>query len=163
MRIILDTSTIIAEDYGRSPQFRTLLAASNALDYQVCVPELALEETVSKYSREISHQCRTMRRDVGQLAKLLGRSLDPDIIGLKHDEVVTSFENDLRGMLSSCSGAILNYPDVPHEVIVRRAISRRRPFDESGSGYRDTLIWLCALELAGNTEGRVILVTIGAG
>ena len=51
-----------------------------------------------------------------------------------------------------------NYPTNTHEEVVKRATSRRKPFDEKGSGYRDTLIWFNILELAGELDGRIYLV-----
>lgn len=51
---------------------------------------------------------------------------------------------------------MLPWPEVSHVEIVRRAVSRHPPFDSKGGGYRDTLVWLRALELA-RAGGRIYL------
>ena len=48
---------------------------------------------------------------------------------------------------------------VAHTQIVERAASRRRPCDDKGDGYRDTLLWFSVLEMASATEEPVTLVT----
>jgi PIN domain len=50
----------------------------------------------------------------------------------------------------------LPWPETPHEEIVKRATERRPPFDEAGSGYRDTLVWMSCLALAG--AGRTVFL-----
>ena len=159
MHIILDASAIIAEDFGRSVRFRTLLAASKALDYEVIVPSLAIAETVGKFHREIGKEDNSVRRVLGQLSKLLGRRIDPTVVGIDPGSESESFKSALESRLQYSEVIILSYPDVAHEDIAERAISRRRPFDQNGSGYRDTLIWLSALKLAGETGGQIILVS----
>ena len=70
MLIVLDTSTIVAEDYGRSARIRALLSAAATVGYTVCVPSLAVVETAAKFSRELERNSHTVRRDVGQLSSI---------------------------------------------------------------------------------------------
>ncbi|MEK6310901.1 MAG: PIN domain-containing protein [Curtobacterium sp.] len=49
-------------------------------------------------------------------------------------------------------------PPVAHDDIVRRATQRLRPFDQSGGGYRDTLIWLAILDIVREAPGEEIIL-----
>ena len=158
MYIVLDASSIIGEDFGRSPLFKTLLSASNTVGHTVCVPRLAIAETVAKFSRDFDRDRNLVSRHLGQLSKLLGRAIVSEITELEPTTENTLFENSLVARLEAANVAIRGYPMVDHEDIANKAIARRRPFDVKGSGYRDTLIWLSTLELAGQTDSNLILV-----
>ena len=159
MHFVVDANIIIAEDFGRSVRFRTLLAASNALGYKVYVPRLAITETVAKFSREFGKEFNSARRILGQLSKLLGQRLETAIADLDPETETASFENSLVAKLNYAHVTQLHYPDIAHEDVAHRAVSRKRPFGQEGSGYRDTLIWLSTLKLADETDGKIVLVT----
>ena len=159
MHFVVDANIIIAEDFGRSVRFRTLLAASTTLGYKVYVPRLAITETVAKFSREFGKEFKSARSILGQLSKLLGVRFETGIAHLDQEAETAAFENALVAKLNYHQVTQLHYPDISHADVVRRAVSRKRPFDQNGSGYRDTLIWLSALNLASQTDGKIILVS----
>ena len=42
-----------------------------------------------------------------------------------------------------------DFPDIRHEIVVKRALQRKKPFKADGStGYRDYLVWQTCLEVA---------------
>jgi hypothetical protein len=43
---------------------------------------------------------------------------------------------------------VMDWPSVSHRELVARAVSRTPPFDQKGSGYRDSLVWADVAELA---------------
>ena len=62
------------------------------------------------------------------------------------------------GSLSLYRAKITPYPDISHEIIARRALDRRKPFDVRGhNGYRDTLLWISVLSAA--TDSKVMFVS----
>ena len=159
MLIVLDTSTIVAEDYGRSARIRALLSAAATVGYTVCVPSLAVVETAAKFSRELERNNHTIRRDVGQLSRLLGRSLELPAVEIDQDAATRLFEEDIRTRFAEAGVTFLPYPEVGHEELVKRAIARERPFDQKGSGYRDALIWFSIRGLASESECPIFLVS----
>ena len=70
MHIVLDASVLITEDYGGSALMQTLLSASTALGYTVCVPRLAVSETAGKALQELERHSRIARRSLRQLTRL---------------------------------------------------------------------------------------------
>lgn len=55
----------------------------------------------------------------------------------------------LNEKLSRVRYSLIEYPNISHEVLARKAIQHKKPFKPNGQGYRDSLIWSTILELAG--------------
>ena len=156
---VLDANTVIAEQYGASAHMRALLSASSAVGFQVHLPKVALEEIAAKYERELSKNAKEADKSLSRLSWLLGRSIDSPVDGFDSKEETESFRERLLSHLGMTESHIIDYPDTPHETLVKRATSRKRPFDDNGSGYRDALIWESVLELAKQVKGPIVLVT----
>lgn len=59
----------------------------------------------------------------------------------KVQELVADYETELRGRLNELGAVIIPIPSVSHQVVLTRALEKRRPFDTEGrDGYRDVLI-----------------------
>ena len=93
------------------------------------------------------------------LSSLLGQSIVSPMEGFDSKEETKAFRERLLYRLGMTESRILDYPDTLHETLVKRATSRKRPFDDNGSGYRDALIWESVLDLAKQVEGPIVLVT----
>ena len=156
---VLDANTVIAEQYGASAHMRALLSASSAVGFQVHLPKVVLEEIAAKYERELSKNAKEAGKSLSNLSRLLGRSIDSSVEGFDSKEETKAFRERLRYRLGMTESRILDYPDTLHETLVKRATSRKRPFDDNGSGYRDALIWESVLELAKQVTGPIVLVT----
>ena len=158
MHIILDANALIAEGYGDSSRAHELLSISRSLGFQVHVPKVVLEELVGHYSRRLEKAISAMSGHIADLAWLVDRELDYPIDESDRQNESKMFRDRLLARLATANVNTPSYPTNTHEEIVKRATSRRRPFDDSGSGYRDTLIWFNILDLAGELDGRIMLV-----
>ena len=161
MHIVLDANVIISGNYWTSRRIQELVSAAGVLGYQIHVPHVALDETIGKYSRDVADGIRSLKSALDQLSRLLRRELELPSRELDPQEISNAFRNSLIDQFSASNVNLLNYPTISHEQMVERATSRIRPFDEHGSGYRDTLVWFTVLELATQVEGQIILVTEG--
>jgi hypothetical protein len=156
---VLDANIVIAEQYGAGAHMRALLSASSAVGFQVHLPKVALEEISAIYERDLSKNAKEAGKSLSKLSRLLGRSIDSSVEGFDSKEETKAFRERLRYRLGMTESRILDYPDTLHETLVKRATSRKRPFDDNGSGYRDALIWESVLELAKQVKGPIVLVT----
>lgn len=64
----------------------------------------------------------------------------------------------VRTILSQYDTHYLDYPAIPHNELVQRALKRRKPFAEH-KGYRDALIWESVLELAKQDEDDLVFIS----
>jgi hypothetical protein len=60
---------------------------------------------------------------------------------IDRDEAAHRLLSELSDSLKAAGVAMPATPDVSHEELLDRALDRRQPFDQNGSGYRDALLW----------------------
>jgi hypothetical protein len=71
-----------------------------------------------------------------------------------------NYAGRLRKRLEESGVEILPVPGFPHKDLVQRATERRRPCNDKGDGYRDTLNWLTLLDFAkAEPDHRIIWVS----
>ena len=156
---VLDAETVIAQGFGASAGISALLSAASAVGYKIYLPKVALEEIVAKYTREIEEIERRLSKDLPRMSRLLGRGVGSSLEGFDLQSETKSFKKRLLDQLKWAEAVIVNYPCTSHESLAKRATLRKRPFDDSGSGYRDALIWETVLNLSARIEGSIIFVS----
>ncbi len=159
MYLVLDANAIISEGYGRSSLFRFLLYSSNAVDHHIAVPKLVVEEVVGRYLGTLKRETRQARRAVETLSR---RLTNPGALVFAVPDVgseTASIRHELKTHLEEAHCVFLNSPEVAHDDLISRAVRRKKPFDDKGSGYRDTLIWLSILELANEVDELIVFVS----
>jgi len=81
-------------------------------------------------------------------------------LAYKVQELVASYDAELRTRLNELGAVIISVPSVSHQVVLTRALEKRRPFDANGrDGYRDVLIWHSLLDVAELGHNGIVFVT----
>lgn len=158
MHIVLDTNAIVSEGFGNSRQFNALLSVSNSLGYTIVVPQTVIDETVARFSDSLAREVKAVQSSLSKLSNWMDRGFDSPVGSLDLEREAESFRCALQRKFQDANVVVVGYPDTSHEALVVRATSRVRPFNDAGSGYRDTLIWMSVLDLVARTTGRVVLV-----
>ena len=159
MHIIPDANIIIAEGYGDSGDFRLLLSTLGVLQYELSVPKLVTEEVVASFARAYDKRLQRVKDDLDWLSRHSGLDLPSPIVTLDKRIRAGLFRNRLIERLDIPNCSIIGYPDTPHEDLVKRATTRRKPFNQNGVGYRDSLIWETTLSLATRLDTQVVLLS----
>ena len=158
MHVVLDAEVITSAGFGNSPLFRFIVSTAPVVDIRLCVPSLVIDEVVANFGREINKEVRTLNGALKKLSRHLRKELPSPTAELQQRNEVSLYRNRLLKALGPTC-VVLPYPDSSHQELVARAIARRRPFDEKGSGFRDALIWDSVLELATQGDGVLVLVS----
>ena len=153
MNLILDANIIYSEGYASSNLFKFLISLARLFGHKLYVPAVVIDEVTAKLDGEIKEQQKNTNDMFRKWGRYLDRSLESPLNDLNPREEARL----LRSKLEEC-GQVLEYPDTPHEELVKRAINRIRPFDKKGSGYRDSLIWESAVQLAATVQDQVVLL-----
>jgi PIN domain len=130
-----------------SAAWRVLLYQSRSGAVTLIIPELVLREVVGRFSAALEKQMQDASRAAKNLEGLTGlkttimEATDPEQSSLQ-------YESELRRKLNVSNVDIAPLPQVDLSSFVEKAISRRRPFDHNGAGFRDALLWEHAVELA---------------
>jgi len=114
---------------------------------QLVIPELVKEELVNQYREDFNK----LKRSLLQLErKLRGLVLEDEMLRvsfpLDDEEVVRAYRHALEKRLTELKAKCPPYPQVSHGKVIQRCLQRRRPFQASGKGYQDTLIWESVLD-----------------
>lgn len=149
--LVLDANELAKDFMCLGLRYRLLEHAEDPTWVKVYIPAVVLEETVANYARTVQEALTRPEisdRDKGRLGIEIVGPMTPDQY---RAHLLKRFDTRL-------GFTVLEWPEVTHEDLVKRAVSRTPPFDNKGRGYRDSLIWADVRELA--QEGcDVVLVS----
>lgn len=142
MKVVLDTNIIFSDFHLNGAKIKDLCESAKSIGAILYIPAVVIDETINKYCEKIQ-DCKTkidkyfsdFERLTGKKIELTQNSLD--VITKEKEEFIKYFEVQIRRL----NLEIIPYPSTSHKDLVSRDLARKRPFQESGKGYRDTLIW----------------------
>ena len=144
--MIVDANAIVQGPWRLdSAAWRILLYQAKCQSIRLVVPEVVVREAVGRYSGELTKRLAAAASAAQDVQDLTGVPVaTPDVAPRDH---VAAYEADLRGKLTQCGVEIPQLPQVDVSALVDRAIYRRKPFDDKGSGFRDSLLWETTIEV----------------
>ncbi|MBF4615486.1 PIN domain-containing protein [Curtobacterium sp. VKM Ac-1376] len=149
--IVLDTTELRRDWTLTGLTLRLLGHASWQTFVDVRIPAVCVEELISHHRREVM-KADEQFNSVARTYRRLG-------VAAPEAPFVGDYRRYVEERLDEHLGfAVLPIPHADHADLVRRAVGRIPPFDDKGSGYRDSLVWANVLELAG-AGADVVLVT----
>ena len=157
MDVILDSTALIADFHLTSAAISGLLQGSKERRVNLYVPELVLLEVVHKWRERVGEAVAKAESSV-LLAKRIGlKGLTVTMPSI--DDEVAAYEDRLRQKLKDAYVQICAIPDVSHTILIEKAVHRRAPFTDKGTGYRDALIWESVKEVLLTGDGGAVFVT----
>ncbi|MGD1046898.1 MAG: PIN domain-containing protein [Bacteroidota bacterium] len=141
MRIVLDTNILCADYPLKGNAFRIFLQALSRIGAKLYIPQIVIDEVLHKYETDLQEIAADFSKTANLWRRHTGDSLDILLTDKSIKLKCEDYSKWLLSQLHSVGTTIIPYPIVTHDVLARRAIERRRPFQESGKGYRDALIW----------------------
>lgn len=148
MLVVVDTNILMKDWYLRDKKWDAASTAIGAGRVRLILPEVVRLEVIGGYRRHILEkvsQVRSVLRKSSSAAKRAAEGL----LAVYQTEIDT-YPNVLDERLAQLGFELLSPTGHSHIEIVERAVARQPPFNESGGGYRDTLIWLTALDELGD-------------
>lgn len=140
--LILDATELRKDWLCTGLKFQLLRHMIQQTLIRVYVPASVFEELIAHHGRAVE-EARKKLDSVMKDRRILG--LGP----LGVDDTELDYRAYLTGRFDEVLGiTVMDWPDVPHRELVARAVNRTPPFDQKGSGYRDSLVWADAVELA---------------
>jgi hypothetical protein len=159
--IVLDANVLISDYWLRSPSFvllRDFLKKSKAT---LVVPKVVLEEVINHRREDLAKAKSEIHKALREFNRLIR-----DFTGLGSPAAVISkksredpYEKFLSSELGNLNAQTPDYSDIPHTEVVKRDLDRRKPFQESGKGYRDTLLWETIVRNCIKKDTATVLIT----
>lgn len=142
----LDTTEWFEDSTMSRPGWDSLRSATVKHRLRIATSEISVKELVrqvhervDKYNQSSIEARRKLLTHVPHVPAFEPASAD-------------SYEFDLRKRLDFAQVEVVPLPSALHEDVITRDISGRKPFNRSGKGYRDTLIWLSFLDWASRSS-----------
>ncbi|HUW10243.1 MAG TPA: PIN domain-containing protein [Anaerolineae bacterium] len=169
MKVVLDTSEVMSDPAFAGVYFKLLREYMVRSGAGLIVPNVAYREALRLMSDEITAGAKRILETAQKLerrfpVRLLDR-VTADLIGdLADADDMLSYtwygdvESGFRQRVDEMGVQIGADPEVSHARLVEAELARRKPFDGSGRGYRDALIWCSVIEIA-RSEPEVVFVT----
>lgn len=144
MLVIVDANVIMKDPLLRDRKWDAAKVAIDAERLRLVLPEVARSEAVGGYRRNHEEKIRQVMgviRKSTDRAKVAAQAL----LEVYADEV-KAYESILNARLEDIGVEIPHPPELKHVEVTERAVHRLPPFNQDGGGYRDTLLWLTAIE-----------------
>ena len=139
--VFVDANAIVKQAWFLdTPQWRLLRHQSQHGAIELVVPEVAFREVVAKFRLEVSEELKTLTGVQEKLHRLIEYEI-PETSTAEVDFLVENYREELQAILDRCNAVVVPIPEVDLAELVERAANRHRPFDSSGNGFRDALIW----------------------
>lgn len=164
MYIIIDSTELCADFHMVGRNFRVLLDYLAQTADPLCLPQVVIDEVSNKYAETLQASRRKIGKEIEELrrvtsGRLKGLGEPPGLAEADLLEASKTYRSELLARIEAAEGKVLPYPDVPHERLTKRALARKKPFADSGAGYKDALIWESLMELASQGDERIVLVS----
>ena len=144
MLIFIDSNILCSNYRMKGPSFEVAQRVG-----AIVLGQIVVDEVCNKFKENLVEQVTKVNNALRDLNKMLpDPSLSLDEIDV--EEKCKEYK-DFLGMFIIESGMTVaeDYSDIKHEIVVRRALQRKKPFKTDGNtGYRDYLVWQTCLEVA---------------
>ncbi|MEX0683541.1 MAG: PIN domain-containing protein [Dehalococcoidia bacterium] len=159
MRVVVDSNILIKDFHRLSPPLRMLTASLLANHHQLTIPQIVIDEVLNNYRKQLTELLAKESEAVEKFRKLSGASTQKSLTNSLVDSSCDTYARSLQTWLGEAAAVILPYELLDARAVAARAITRRKPFDDSGRGFQDTVIWMGVLSLATEEGPTVALVT----
>jgi hypothetical protein len=143
----MDTTVFMSDPACSGIAWRTLGRALSPWQLRVYVPEVVVAEAIAGHQRAIERAQAGLTKWAEDGRRLGYAGLTESALS-DLTEAASNYPASLIARLEELDATVMAPPAVDHMVLVGRAAGRRRPCDDKGDGYRDTLNWLTVLALA---------------
>jgi len=137
MYIFLDTNVFYNNWQLKNADFNFLFNYVKNSGYTLLMSELVCEEIENIHFREMDAIINSLKNELKKTRKYNLTQIDFDFDKLQESY---SFKNILKD--KDVDVEYVPYENIRQSVVVKRALKKKRPFQEHEKGYRDTLIWL---------------------
>jgi hypothetical protein len=154
--VIVDTTATFVDVMMKNTRWMQLLTLCARSELQLVVPDVVVRETARHWEREALEAIQTAHQRIERISKSqerfdeLGLDADqlPDATSLTTTADREKFHDATRERLLGLGVDLRPVPDdVSIETVLARDLDSKKPFERSGKGFRDALIWETTREI----------------
>ncbi|MGX9987227.1 PIN domain-containing protein [Soonwooa purpurea] len=152
MKVVIDSNIIISDFWMESIPSKMLLENSKNSQIDLYIPKVVLDEVCNKYNERIKSNLSNISREVKSFEKLSKQKTAISISKETEDKIFEDYKAYLSKTINENNIKILEYPNTSHEYLAKKAMLKKKPFNENEKGYRDNLIWENIKSLISNED-----------
>lgn len=145
MLIYLDSSIICSNFFMQGPTFDLMKKIGT-----IVISQIVFDEVCNKYREWLLEYQKKVRNGLEAANAMLSSPIENPLTSERLENECRKY-SDFLEMFVIESGLTIPepYPTIPHDIVVKRALLRKRPFKDDGStGYRDFLVWMSCINIA---------------
>lgn len=154
--VMVDTNALMRDYLLIEANMQTFLQGCQRCDISVCVPEIVVDELGANYEREINRQKSTLHTAARKLS-LMGVKADETDFNVK--EEAQKYRRHVHQMFDYYGVTVAPYPDLSPKALVDASYSGKKPFKETGEGFKDFIIFETIKAVAAQHDGDGAFVT----
>jgi len=128
-------------------------------DHSLHIPKLVIDEATNKFAERLCDCQRKVERPLNEARRVSGIDIPSPLTDASIGGLVEEYRQMLSSRFEQVGATTIGYPTTPHEEIVQRALDRRKPFSQSGGGYRDALIWESVISLGASPGQNIAFIS----
>ena len=148
--VLIDTNSLMENYLLTGAAFETLFRGCQRCSIQVCFPEVVVDELIGNFRKDIT-RFTNRYRDAGK--KLGSFGITAEISDFDVAKLVDEYETHVRATMRRYDVRQIPYPDFSPKDLVQASYAGRKPFKDTGEGFKDFLIFhslkLCAADDSG--------------
>ncbi len=159
MLIILDTTAFSDKLRLDDISMKILFKFGEKSGFNIGISEVVYLETLNQAREEIVRVSEANNKRLGGIIQKLG--LYPDFF--LHDSEINKLFKQYKKRFDDFikESNIKKYP-IPkrsHKSIIERDLARKKPFNKSGKGYRDALIWETIIDIINTNPDQIVFIS----
>lgn len=155
MKIFLDSNITYTDLLLAGPPMTLLERFLKHSENELCIPQVVIDETVRHFNKKYSSALRSFQK-MTWISSVINQDVG-QLIGVEDAE--KDYRSVFLDRLKSLNARIIPLPEIETKIILKRDLAGRKPFDASGKGFRDTLIWENVLEDCAQHSEVIVIIS----
>ena len=154
--VIVDTNCLMRDYLLIEATMQTFLRGCQRCHITVCFPDIVIDELVGNYEKDITR----LTNEHGSITRKLRRiGIKVNTVDFNIKEETESYRTHVRQMMEHYDVSLTPYPEVSPKELVEASYAGKKPFKESGEGFKDFLVFESLKSVAGQQTGEGWFVT----
>ncbi|KAA6306957.1 hypothetical protein EZS27_041378 [termite gut metagenome] len=139
---MLNAQQVIYNDfYLKGAKIRNLCESAKSTGDIIYIPVVVIDESINQYRERLKAEQTKIAKEISEINKLASKNIDNPLTKEFVSQEIEKYPETFKKRVKCLDIQMLAYPTTPHKELVKRDLARKKPFQESGKGYRDALIW----------------------
>ena len=154
--VMVDTNSLMGDYLLTEANMQAFLRGCQRCHIIVCFPEVVIDELVGNYQKQTSRLTNEHMSITRKLQRLGIRAQTEDF---NVEKETAGYRKHIQQMMQHHDVTLIPYPEMSPRDLVAASYSGRKPFKESGEGFKDFLIFELLKSVAARQTGEGWFVT----